>query len=143
MLAKINLKRNEYIVYKGSYSKDDIILQDNSTNQVGTLLIKTNLSVNSTNTNVFNVSYFVTQSSSINVATFNANLLSLNNRNENIGTINLNGTDLADGSRPGISSSTVQSYNVLGKSGIYNSINRVIFDFRNDVRQFYMIGNRC
>jgi hypothetical protein len=144
MDPKIFLDQNEYIIYKGSYSKEDIVLQENSTETIGTLTIRIkNFSVNSSNTNIFNVSYFIGKSTSNNVATYNANLLSLNNKNQNIGTINLNGTDLADGNTAGISAPTVQSYNVLGKSGIYKRIHRVIFDFRNNVREFYMIGNCC
>lgn len=144
MSPKIFLQDNEYIVYKGSYSKDDIIIQENSNETNGTLTIQLyNLSVNSTNTNIFNVSYFIGQSLSNRVATYNANLLSLNKQNQNIGTLNLNGTDLADNNAAGISSPTLQSYNVLGKSGIYQPIQRVIFDFRNNVREFYMIGNCC
>ena len=144
MSPKIFLQDNEYIVYKGSYSKDDIIIQENSNETNGTLTIQLyNLSVNSTNTNIFNVSYFIGQSSSNRVATYNANLLSLNKQNQNIGTLNLNGTDLADNNAVGISSPTLQSYNVLGKSGIYKPIQRVIFDFRNNIREFYLIGNCC
>ncbi len=40
----------------------------------------------------------------------------------------------------GITPSTVQSFDVSSKSGIYSNVKRVIIDFNNDVRVLYFIG---
>jgi hypothetical protein len=65
--------------------------------------------------------------------------LSLDTNNDPIGSIELSNTSLGGGTE-GISPPVIQNYNVLGKSGIYKQIVRVIADFRQDTRIFYFIS---
>jgi hypothetical protein len=142
MVPDIKLKCDEYIKYTATYGKEDIRLQPGSNDVFGYLSIVVHLSVNTENVNVFNVSYFNSDtdtSSSLIVSTYNANLLSLDEKNLSIGTLELSNTGVGGGSG-GISPPAIQEYTVLGGNGIYKKITRVVADFRQDIRVFYFLA---
>jgi len=142
MVPGINLKCGECIRYTCTYDVRDIQIQEGSNDVFGYLSIVIHLSVNSTNNNIFNVSYFnsttKTEDSFI-ISTYNANLVSLDEYNNIIGNLEVSNTSIGGGTG-GISPPNIQNYNVLGKSGIYSCIKRVIADFRQDTRVFYFIA---
>lgn len=137
----VPLQCDEYIKYTCTYNVDDILLQPGSNDVFGYLSIAVDLSVNTENVNVFNVSYFNSTTKAKGspvVSTYNANLLSLDEKNTTKGTLELANTSLGS-ETGGISPPLIQTYTVLGQSGIYK---KIIADFRENTRVFYFLARR-
>ena len=57
-----------------------------------------------------------------------------------LGSLIWSGTYIDTINSDGDSGASVQDFVVLGASGLYSNVNRVIIDFNNDVRVIYFIG---
>ena len=133
------LNKNEFILFLGSYDTKNRNLVGN----ISTL--PCNISKNKDGYNIRPAQfYYVSDKNRPNIKflyeTYTISSYKDNNLEKKIGEITWNGLYPDNGSE-GISKSSIQSFVVLGKSGIYQCVTRVIIDFRKSTeRIIYFIG---
>ena len=136
---KTFLRKNEYILFLGSYdTKNRNVVENIST-------LPCNISINKDGYNIRpSQYYYVSDKNTPNVKflyeTYTISSYKNQNLGKKIGEITWNGLYPDNGSG-GITSSSIQSFVVLGKSGIYKCVTKVIIDFRKGTeRIIYFIG---
>ena len=139
------LSEHDKILFVGEYD-----INDNTQNNSTTVTVPCNISINKCGMNIGIVEYiYVNDKTNNNLKliyetyTFSSykKECEKNKFNKKVGQITWNGF-YPDNGTIGNTTSNFQQFTILGRSGIYNKINKVIIDFRKPIRKIHFISER-